>query len=372
MRSQEIKRQGDQRKVPSWNPLTVSGTTMPPNLLLAAKLLTLCFLLTGRVATLPDHFLPFIPLFEDLGSPLAFQRGLQLAFCGAALLLFVNRHVRTACGTAGTVILVGILSSQQYYHNNRLFTGLFLLLAGLYDPRAGTSILRYQLVVLYFGAGLNRALDVDWRSGAFVQDWLPHYLAAYSRIASILPDALLSMLLGWTAIVTECSLAALLLIRRLVPLGIFVGVAYHTGLVLLTVGQTFGFFWYALMASYLALLNWPSAEIGVRYSPAKLTHRAANAVFERIDLERRFKWLPGERAPLEVELPNATYSGSAALARVLLYSPVAYFAFALLVTVPPRAHAAIPLIFVLLAVIAYGFVSQLRGSPRTPVLRVRS
>ena len=345
---------------------------MPPNLLLAAKLVTLCFLATGRVTHLPDHFLPFVAVFDDLGPPLVFERGLQLAFCAAALLLFVNRYVRTACVTAGTVILVGILSSQHYYHNNRLFTGLFLLLAGLYDPRAGTSILRYQLVVLYFGAGLNKALDVDWRSGAFVQDWLPHYLAAYPRIASVLPDALLSMLLGWTAIVTECALAALLLIRRLVPIGIFVGVAYHTGLVLLTVGQTFGFFWYALMGSYVALMKWPSEEIVVRYTPAKLTHRAANAVFERIDLERRFRWLPRQRGPLETELADATYSGSAAVARVLLYSPVAYFAFALLVTIPPRAHAAIPLIFVLLAVIAYGFVSQLRGSLRTSVLRVRS
>ena len=101
-------------------------------------------------------------------------------------------------------------------------------------------------------------------------------------------------------------------------------------------------------------------------------HRAANAVFERIDLERRFRWLPSPRGPLETELANATYSGSAAMARVLLYSPVAYFVFALVVTILPRGHAGIPLIFGLLAVIAYGFVSQLHASARASILRVRS
>lgn len=47
-----------------------------------------------------------------------------------------------------------------------------------------------------------------------------------------------------------------------------VEVAYHTGLVLITGGNTFGMFWYALVATYIVLLDWPSALL-VRYSPEK-------------------------------------------------------------------------------------------------------
>ena len=64
---------------PSWNPLRCSGTVLPTNLLLMAKLIALCLLLTNHVRQIPDPWLPFVPAFDWIGAPAAFQRGLQRA-----------------------------------------------------------------------------------------------------------------------------------------------------------------------------------------------------------------------------------------------------------------------------------------------------
>jgi hypothetical protein len=342
----------------SWNPLTVSGTALPENLLLAAKLVALAFVLGGQLTELPEHFLPFLSMLGDLGSPHAFHLALELVFAFAAAVLLVNRQVRTMCLLLAAVLLVGILSSRAYYHNNRLFAGIFFLLAGLYDPRLGVRLFRYQLVVLYLGAALNKVVQADWRTGAFVQDWLPHYASFYPHVARLLPDTLLSAIMGWLAIITEFGLVVLLLIRRFVPLAIFVGIGYHTGLVLITQGSTFGMFWYALMASYLALLAWPRSTVLVRYRSENPRQRWIAQLLQRIDVEQRFDWRASGSGALEAQVDAKTYRGSAALARLLLYSPPVYFAFIVIVTVLPHARILIPVVvFPLLAVFAWAALS---------------
>ena len=49
----------------AWNPFRLSGTDLPPNVLLMTKILALWFLVSGHWRALPDHFLPFIAM---LGS----------------------------------------------------------------------------------------------------------------------------------------------------------------------------------------------------------------------------------------------------------------------------------------------------------------
>src|SRR5437660_10006791 len=82
---------------PGWNPLRCSGTILPANLLLMAKLIALCLLLTNHVRLLPDPFLPFIPLLDRIGAPATFQFALQLVFVASAIALLFNRWVRASC-----------------------------------------------------------------------------------------------------------------------------------------------------------------------------------------------------------------------------------------------------------------------------------
>jgi len=349
------------------NPLRMSGTALPPNLLMAAKLLALCYVLSGRLLVLPDGFLPFIPYLEHFNGSDLYRYALQTIFVTAALALWTNRFVRISCLLVGSTLLLAIFSSESYYHNNLLYTGLFFVIAGLYDPRVGSLAFRAQLAVIYLGAGLNKLLDSDWRTGAFVQDWLrpPHYPSGhiYGQLASLLPGFTASALLSWFAILSEFVLIPLLLVPRFVPLAILVGVSYHTGLVLLTGGSTFGMFWYALVATYVSLLHWPGGLV-IRYNPEKRLHRIAHSVLIRVDPEKSMRWLPRNIRRLELEMKMARFTGVAAMARILAYTPAFYLACVLLFTLVPYGEATIPLItYALIIGTGYSYV------PRTKAIR---
>jgi hypothetical protein len=352
----------------SRNPLVMSGTVLPPNLLLAAKLLALVFILRGNVGHwFSAPYLPFLPALDQLAAPERFQLGLQLAFVAAALCLFLNWRVRTASLVLGSVVLLGLLASRANYENSKLYMALFYLVTALYDPRVGVAPLRYQLVVVYFGATLNKVLDPDWRSGAFVLDWLPTYLPAYPWLAAQLPGNLLSAVLSWTAILAELALVPLLLFKRLVPVGLVVLVAYHTGILLLTLGEAFDIFWSALCLSCVALMQWPAA-ITVRYTPASRWHRLARQVLGRVDLERRYTWLPQQAGRLQTEPGRGSpHVGAAAFVDLLLYNPAVYVAFFL---VTPRIGQAIPLVLPLLAVIVFDAVRRWWRAARAHPLRL--
>ncbi len=351
------------------HPLKVAGTLLPPNLLLAAKLLALVFILKRNPGRFPEPFLPFIPGLDRLVPPQLFQGGLQLVFYVAALLLFFNVRVRAACLALGADLLLAILASRAYYSNNLTYTALFFILTGLYDPRVGRTLLRYQLGVVYFGATLNKVLDPDWRSGAFVQAWLPHYVDVYPWLAAQLPGMLLSATLSWIAILTELALLPLLLVKRWVPAALVLGAAYHTGLVVLTWGSTFNMFWAAMLGTYLALMQWP-ASVTVRYASASPWQRWARRLLAPVDLEGRYTWLPKPAGNLETQhAPDCVHTGAPALAQLLLYSPVVYFAFVLLTW---RIKKSIPLVLLLLAVVVYGAarhtwsLSRSRPQPLVP------
>lgn len=333
------------------NPLAVSGTELPPNLLLMAKVITLCFILLGQVGGLSDHFLPFLLVFDRLGSPLLFHRVLQVVFVGAALLLFFNRHVRTCCLVLGATILVSVLSSRGYYENNRLFTGCVLFLTGLSERGRTPWALRAQIVLVYFGASLNKLLDLDWRSGQFFENWAVHIHRhrLYSALSSFLPPMLLSKLCGWTTIFTESCLWIGFLVPQLYRYAIWGGILFHSAL-LISTGYTFGMFFYAMLLSYLAFVQWPSAPMAVLYDADCGLCERTRRLFEKFDFERAFGWvalqnagaregIPEEklRARLHVAVGDKVYSGFAGFKIMLLYNPVTYFVFGVLLTLPEPA-----------------------------------
>ena len=313
-----------------WNPLCSTRTVLPPNLLLMAKILALCFILSGQIAALPDHFLPFLPVLDKAGSPADFQRLLQATFLLGSVFLVFNIGVRTCCLVLGGVILLGILSSRPYFENNRTFTGCLLLLAGLYVPGQKPSLIRLQIILLYFGAGCNKLLDADWRSGQFFENMeahLGHHREFYVKLSSWLPGMWLSRLMSWTVIIVEFVIAGGLSLRRLLGPIVWVGIAYHTALLVLT-GYTFGMFYYATLSSFLAFLELPATS-----PETKLT---------------------------EIRKTSVTLlSRVAALYTVLIYNPATYLLCAILLSAPlssgplfRRVFAALFLLFLSPALLA--------------------
>lgn len=313
----------------SLNPFRITGTTLPPNVLLMAKILALVFVLSGQLTLLPERFLPFLSLFDHVGSPEAFRRALQAVFLLAAVALFLNRAVRTNCLILGGVIFVGILASRQYFENNRLFTACLFVLAALCRPGETPRLLRYQVVLLYFGAALNKVLDSDWRTGDFFENWnrIQSYGSAYGHLSDWLPGLTLSVTLSWLVIVTEFAIASGFLFARTYAVTIFVGVAYHTTLFLLT-GKTFGMFWYATLSAYLAFVKWPAATPTALKGTLDRVRSRCLDLLEALDLARAFRWRQQVRRGIEVVVEGKAYSGVTAGLRLILYNPALYLLFA--------------------------------------------
>jgi hypothetical protein len=338
----------------SWNPLRVAGTSLPANLLLMAKIIVLVFVLSGGLLSLPRPFLPFIPGLDQILPADEARIGFQFLAAAFAVALVFNRFVRTSSFIVGAVILIAILSSRTYYENNRLFAGLILLMTGLYHPSVGGSLVRVQVVLMYFGAALNKLLEADWRSGQFFASWaaVSPYQHVYNSIAHLAPGATFYVVMGWSVIVVEFAIAGGLAVPRLRPLAIGLGVAYHSSL-LIVAGRTFGLFWFALLASYLAFVDWP-VKATVRTATQGVWQQLA-ALLRRVDLERGVAWVSGPVTSLEWTTESGrTRSGLTALVFVTLVNPITYIVAACVLAPLPEHRVRIAGIIAMaaLAVIA--------------------
>ena len=278
-----------QSSKPSWNPFRCSGVDLPVNLAILVKVLALVLLITNHVRLLPDPWLPFIPILDRV-PPALFQRTLQTVFVLSALAIVFNRSIRRAALVLGAAMLLAVVSSKAYYGNNKTFCGLMLFLAGLYQP-GGPPFLRWQLALTYFGAGLNKALDGDWHSGVFFENWAVNRLhqPLYIALDSMLPPLVLAKFMCWSTIITELATVPCLLIQRLYYWGILANIFFQSNLLLFT-GTTFTLFFYGMTAASLAFVTWPSGSIPVLYNPRNKFGQGARRFFEPWDLDGRFLW----------------------------------------------------------------------------------
>jgi hypothetical protein len=95
--------------------------------------------------------------------------------------------------------------------------------------------------------------------------------------------------MSWSVIVLEIALALAFCVPRLFPYAVFVGIAYHTGLVV-TAHRTFGLFWYATAVSYLAFVKWPATPLPVQVDPARRGHRLVRTVLGWFDPDHDLAW----------------------------------------------------------------------------------
>lgn len=354
----------DVTRRPSPNPLDIRGTPLPPNVLLAAKLVVVVFLIKG-LWQLTDPFLPFLGFLGHLTSPQVFQHALQVIWLLAAAALLMNQWVRSSCCVLGGTILVALFASQAYRTNNLTFSGLLLLLIGLSDRRTAWTIIRMQLAVLYFWAGVNKLLDDGWRSGAFFDTFnaIQGYGGIYHTLSSELPGRLLSALLSWGAILTELFLAFGFAIRRLVFVSVVVMVAYHSSLFLLT-GATFTTFWFALVAAGLALTEWPVQRPCV-YCGATGRIAWLCGALRKLDLGGQFLWEPHPGSGVRIVVGERAFDDRHAVARILFYHPTVWVIFYALAAAPlpqPRWAA-----LVALAAVGYAAAGQITGRHSFPV-----
>lgn len=347
----------------SWNPLRCSGTALPVNVLLMAKLVTLSLVVVINVRLIPEPFLPFIPIFDHVGPPARFQLALQLLFVAAGMGLLLNRWVRTACLILGLEILVATASSRVYYGNHKLYAGLLLFLAGLEESSGPSWRIRGQVALIYLGASLDKVLDPDWRSGRFFDYFTSQGLrpAVYSQIASWLPALTLSKFMSWVTISWEFGLFVALVVRRIYPIAIWGGILFHSGLTLFT-GSTFGVFFYGTLSSFLLFAPWPQTPMLARFdSPCEFCLRLKKTL-QWADVDRQIIWKAGIssekihpdlsgwslKEKLFLSTGRKEHRGFAAIRMMLLYTPVTYFVMAAILMIVSEVSSVLYRAFVVL------------------------
>lgn len=340
---------------PGWNPFRVSGTALPPNVLLMAKLIAIALLFTNHVKQLPDPFLPFIPGLDRVMDGHIFQTALQSIFVTAAVALLFNRSVRASSLILGGCMLLGVFASRAYYGNNKTFCALALIFAGLHVRGQQPFTIRWQMAIVYFGAGLNKALDPDWHSGQFFDHWATNRLhqPVYIWLSSLMPALMMGKLMCWMTIVFELSTSLFMLIPAMNLYGVCISALLQSGFLLFT-GDTFNMFFFGMQAALFSFLRWPSKQLEIIYDGDCGFCDWCREQITRFDLEKVFHWWPyqsgrGHQYGISDEAASQRFQlvteggkvleGFHALRRILIYTPIFWMVLFLLIAIAPAPYA---------------------------------
>jgi len=338
---------------PLTQPFRLTGLELPPQTVLLCRLLALTILFTWHPRQIQTPFLPFLPGLDEL-PPVLFQRTIQTVLVLGSLAILFTRRLRLAALVTGSALLLAVLSSRAYYGNNKTFTGLLLVLAACGDLR----LIRWQFALLYFGAGLNKALDPDWHSGQFFHNWAGARLAnpLYLWAAPHLPS--LPQIICWSTVALELALVPLMLRRRFAWPAIWLSALFQCGLLVFT-GDTFNLFFFASQIALLAFVEWPPSPVTVIWDGECGFCAQTKGWMQRFDRDGILHWVPqqtniGDRWGLSRELlKDAMYSVSGSTIRqgysawraMVVWFPVFWYAALAAVVLAPRPAVVAFLLF---------------------------
>jgi len=255
---------------------------------------------------------------------------LYAAVAAGFVLLLFSRSVRLGCFLAGAAYLIGLIASRPRQSVAHTFVACVFLIIAMSSHASGTRLFRAQVLLVYLGAIVNKALDVDWWNGRYFETFMIHRHAGalYIQAASALPPMALSRFFGIATIAVQAAIVACLISRRFRVHGAVIAIFFH-GIMTLMTGQTFGPFLYAILLSYVAFFPWPG-RIRISGGPA-WTHRWLERFLTWTDFDRRIELAGTAPVPqaIRVEMPGDHYDGAAALRALVLDHPLFYFACAL-------------------------------------------
>jgi hypothetical protein len=244
------------------NPFYLLNKRIIPELVLMVRLLTVYLVVSNESPFLGNQgggrFLPIIGFLGDFGTDAQYNMAIRLMFYAGMLIVFFSPFLRTGCLLAGLSFIIGMISCQTCISVAHLFVACIYVCTALSSRETGSALIRYQLVVLYLGADLNKAFDKDWWTGASMDTLLAvkHQIPAYMTVADFFPPMLLSQMLGISVIILQLGIAIALLKRNWLVYAIVMGAMLHLPMVLL-MHMTFGPFVMALVLAYSSLLHWP-------------------------------------------------------------------------------------------------------------------
>nr|WP_321221634.1 HTTM domain-containing protein [uncultured Psychroserpens sp.] len=305
-------------------PFQFEGTKMHANVLLMCKLLVILLVTHHIFFKIADPFIPFIPALDYFHNyPNLFNYALKAILLLGVFCLFFNIKVRTASIAIGLVIIVNTLGSKPLFFNHTFICACALILAGLSNNKQPPYLLILQLSLVYFGASINKFLDADWWSGAFMDTWLGsgRENPVYLYVSELLPNMVLAKILSYIGMFTEFAIAVMILFKRTRSTTLWFIIIFHTTLFTLT-SFRFGHFLESLVLILLAFLNFPKNKLMVHFKAKSLT--LLKRFFKILDQDHKQNWIPlsvETKHWLTLKLEDKTVYNHTALRGLLLNTP---------------------------------------------------
>jgi len=207
-------------------------------------------------------FLPFIGVLDYLRELPLLEELLTLAYWFCVIGILLGWHFQKLAFVLGALVLYQILCSKIQYSTSFLFSGCLLILIGVYR-RGFYWIFRWQIGILYIGAGLNKLLQEDWLSGLYFENFL----------LNIYPTDLGRALIRWVGLDLVSKLFSYATITAELLLGIwaFSGfrrfylfsaiLVFHLAILIFTYGQLSYIYFYLMATAAIMVLPWSANSL---------------------------------------------------------------------------------------------------------------
>ncbi|GEM_PF-2766658 len=221
-----------------------------------ASIMLVFFLLgiRGTKHILPPQF-PFIDGLQALSEFPSFFLFLDIIYWSCLILIIIGFKYKYAAFTLALMIFFQIGANSLLFSNSFLFAGCLLFLIGVYQ-QGNEWTFRWQIALLYGGAGLNKALEFDWWNGnyfnAFFEIYYPNFLIGW--VSEFFPEGSFYGSLGIFTIFIELGLAIWVIANRRM-VGFFIATqAFHLTMLIMTLGELSYIFYFLIsIAAYLVL-----------------------------------------------------------------------------------------------------------------------
>ncbi|HMP27278.1 MAG TPA: HTTM domain-containing protein [Oligoflexia bacterium] len=228
--------------------------SLPAKLKIFARVLAAAILIKGYFVV-PPPSVPFFAVLQPIVDFIHTKIILESVIVFCMLFILLGRQITVFSFIGGSAMILSLLLSAPNFANSRLYPAYLFILIGLYEERYKLAPLKFQAILLYFGAALNKICDIDWWNGTYFEGWMFERLQhqIFTDLYILLPEHFLSTLFGVMTILFECAVVAFLVVPRLALYGALFGSLFH-GLAFSLTGEDFGAFTAAVFASFFLFL----------------------------------------------------------------------------------------------------------------------
>ncbi len=340
-------------------PFTLISSKIPLNVNLMFKLLAITILANSYLYN-TSLKLPFLDILNEISDPSFILWTAILITMIGLFLMFINLFPSIGGFMVSLTIFISILWCRPCYADSRMYIFSLLILLTLYQKDYGIKILQIQVIILYFGSGLNKLFDLDWLTGVYIDNWLTKTLdsSLYKTLTTLTPTLMVAKFMSWSVILVEIVISIFFISKKYYKTAIWLGVFLHSSSMIVT-NSVFGSFVAGVFISYLAYINWPNQIIISLPNSRNLNYISKLHSFLNFKNFYKINTTPISYG-IKCSINNKEYSNFTAIQQILLYHPIFYFFIVGLILFPGLGYNWVKgIFFILISILMIPIVGKI-------------